>query len=235
MLSKRYHFSGILISVLCIIFITSCDKDDDNGGVVHEYTIRTVEGLYKYIQGINFEVTLPDGNIVRFSPGKTTAEASQTYFTVDDGGFRFTSSDSPFEVNAGNGNAILNFEEETLEFDLVICTTVWELVRKYPEISVPDGYPDYLLYVAVELDHYSERQAVLGEAVDVVNVLQLIVGPRINSPLEGYLTRPSGEDIKLFGSYVHDNDNFISSGYSYFRRNGDIYSAYNLKLACRKD
>lgn len=213
---------------------SGCSEDGDNG-VPQQYHISTVEELHQFISKITFNVTLSDGGMVEFSPGQSYSELTGRNYTSDDGGFTFTPSPAGFYVNEGNGNALLTFNEKEYNFDMVICTSVAEMKLNYPHLNFHPSSADFLIYVAVEFDNYSEREVIMGDAWRIAHILELIYNPNADDyqvPVQGSLNFPSGDFFYLYGAYTPKSKGFASTGNIRLGYNYYDNASYNLELNC---
>ena len=99
-----------MVTIL-ISFLLSCSKKGEGILPKSVYTISTVEDLKEFVSGINFEVTMPNGQIINFTSAKAYTNMNSTHFTSIDGGFNFSDLD-PYRIQQSQGNAKLQFDDK---------------------------------------------------------------------------------------------------------------------------
>ncbi|MCB0497796.1 MAG: hypothetical protein KDC79_16765 [Cyclobacteriaceae bacterium] len=219
-----------MVTIL-ISFLLSCSKKGEGILPKSVYTISTVEDLKEFVSGINFEVTMPNGQIINFTSAKAYTNMNSTHFTSIDGGFNFSDLD-PYRIQQSQGNAKLQFDDKLYKFNMVVCITMKELEDYFKGYTVDPNLYDWLVYFAADGGDYTNEELVLGTPISETNFLNVLVSPmgETNQYFYGSFYTPNWNFYRLSSSDLSLNGKDIKSFGSIYWTNQDLWYYYTLDI-----
>jgi hypothetical protein len=196
-------------------------------------SINTADELNEFVSGINFQGILPNEMSIDFTPNEMFAEITENNFSTADQGLDFSIPDNnDISIDADNfrdGRATLTFDGTSYTFPFVICTSVQELSRKYPQLNFSPYISNYLIFIGMGNSKYSELEIIEEQAFQVIEYFQVFVDPdEAYAALRGYFSIPHKSIYRFYGNFNKEFKVITSIGEVYYPN----YSSYTLELHC---